>query len=171
MKLVGANISSLNGALFFENNKDVIKVSYGTPHFNDYNEWRIDELQLYKDVNIKEYTCNLIFDVDVSNINLDNLNNIIKELEGESDDDNTLMYEMLTFVEYRAPTKEEMEYEGNTIEDYKVGKFIFAGEDREESKFEEFKPNDEITNLSLIVLNGLLDNKDKIYKTKPQIFL
>lgn len=83
IKHIHANVGLFNGSLYFLVDNRLLQVSVGTPHFNDYNEWRISEINFSlfpynpKD-NEVELTPFKIKDIEINDEDLKMLNFIAK---------------------------------------------------------------------------------------------
>jgi len=184
MKLIGLHLGAINGELFFQVYNAVVGLRYGTPAFNDYNEWNMDEIKIYD----KDTSAKFIADNDSENlklsINVDEVDALlVKDLidewlenEDPSDrmKDHTYFDLGMKYVYWRAPTEEELKESGNELSAYKIGEYIFI-EDEENTddwvKLEEFKPAHEIEKFALVALKDLIKNKDIVFAQSNAILM
>lgn len=54
IKHIHSNVGGYNGGIYFLVDGRLLYVSVGTPHFNDYNEWRISEFRLASEKYVAE---------------------------------------------------------------------------------------------------------------------
>lgn len=164
---------------------------------NDYGEWRmgfahrktfdITEFQ-NKEGQIPDFPFGINLEKFIYTDIICKLINDEFKLAAEEGYETTENYEwddILTHVKYRAPTEEEMKNDGNSIEDYKIGEFIYncdysSNEPKEELiKLEEFEKSLKVASsenavklLVLIVLKSLRKNTDILYNnTTRDVFI
>jgi len=168
MKQIGMNLSSMNGFIFFKVEKYFLGFEYVTPCFNDYGEWRVEELRVYdtlKDSDFNELED--LFEIDMNSIDQEK---ILDELEEwiQVDPENLWWSLPVKLVNYRAPTEKEMEESGRDISDYKIGTF-FIEENGDLTKEEEYLPEFEIYKLAAIVAKSVYENQEIVLESKPDI--
>lgn len=183
MKLLSYILGSFNGKFYFklgENN--LLTLEYITPNYNDYNEWKVS-IFYEKNVNTDLILNKINFDLDFSNLNdnelINHLNKLINNIEENNfiyyiDDDNIFNYEdVLTYVNYRKPTYEEMKEQGNfNLDDYNIGGFIYL-EDKGNKliHLNDFKPDNILLEVCFVFLLKMLEKKEEIYSSEISLFL
>jgi len=167
MKLVGMHLGALNGEVFYKMGTRLVGFVYGTPMFNDYNEWRLSEVKIYNE-EIESDFGELPFEIELSK-EYPEVESTLKEwLSNEDPKDrmptNSYFDLEVKMVTYRAPTEEELKEAGNVISDYKVGLCISTF-DEDEVLFENYKSENEVLDMSIDILQQLMKNKEAIYAT------
>lgn len=175
LKFVGTTLGRYNGKVFFSLNGEIIVFDYVTPLFNDYNEWRISVEVLDNTISEDNFIPQLMpFEIDTTTINIKTL---IKDCQIENCIDQEDLYgldNILTYVEYRKPTDDEMKDSKMSIEDYNIGKFLTIFNLTEDKfndmiKLEDFKPQNEVEKIALIVLLTIVENHNIIYNSQNLI--
>lgn len=179
-KIVCFVLGGLNGGIYVKlTHKDsvkFIKLSYCTPLFNDYGEWRIsfDVIDKFDETQVKDK--NQYFNIDLDTINFENLFNELNKEYDESCDDNYNWDDIIIYSKYRAPTEEEMISDRQTLKDYNIGEFLTQYNLEKKAlenfiRIEKFKPQNEIENVCFQFLKTILENSDLIFKSERTIYL